>query len=254
MEDGTFILSAREQDIACVEVLEAQNLVNVTEATRESIDKLRVTSESETKSMAEANRLFDKHIGNHSIRDGMPQRRVPRGPIGQQVIPAGNTHTPLRKLAIARTLENDAKTGMCILADSDNKPGSNKPLLFGVPATLIKKTSEQLHDQLGDEVNVFFYGNNISPCVSDTAKTNVYFDKDNVAFKSYNGRQLRYNVIIIADSQLSSLHNDYTAEQLRLVRKQLRFNALIALFESWHQRQSSQPKVVATQRNCVLLS
>ncbi|KAK5684589.1 hypothetical protein LTS10_004461 [Elasticomyces elasticus] len=40
----------------------------------------------------------------------------------------------------------------------------------------------------------------------------------------------------------------------RLVRKQLIFNALIALFESWHQRQSSQLEVAATQRNCVLLS
>ncbi|KAK3627626.1 hypothetical protein LTR22_022672 [Elasticomyces elasticus] len=88
------------------------------QATRESIDKLRVTGESEAKSMAEANRLFDKHIGNHSIRDGMPQSRVPRGPIGQQVRPAGNTHTPLQKLAIARILENDADTGMSILADS----------------------------------------------------------------------------------------------------------------------------------------
>ncbi|KAK5696434.1 hypothetical protein LTR97_007735 [Elasticomyces elasticus] len=143
---------------------------------------------------------------------------------GQQVRPAGNTHTPLRKLAIARILENDADAGMSILADSvggqktqtgkramgsylamaykdarNNKPGSNKLLLFGVPATLVKNTSEELHDQLGDEVNVFVYGNNISPSVSDTVKTNVYFDKDNVAFKSYNGRHL---------------HNDYTAERL----------------------------------------
>ncbi|KAK5754397.1 hypothetical protein LTS12_015466 [Elasticomyces elasticus] len=96
----------------------------------------------------------------------------------------------------------------------NNKPGSNKPLLFGAPATLVMRPSEELHDQTGDACKMLVYGNNYSPCVSDTVYTNVYFDKDNIAFKSYNGRQLRCNVIIIADNQLSTMHNDYTSEQL----------------------------------------
>ncbi|TKA77160.1 hypothetical protein B0A55_04459 [Friedmanniomyces simplex] len=237
VETGVLDMTEREMEQARAEAFDDGTLANLGEMSRRAVDELRADSKHTLKDMRRAEEILAAHLRDpttgalHQIANRMPTHRM----MVDNAMVEGKEHLPLQKLGLAMMLEKEQTHHFGILADaigsgktqqlqaliialieSERIKGTsqNLPSLVVVPTPLVKKTLEELHDELGCDFRVLRHGKHAkSPGVDPYTVTPVSFDKHNIAWQGFVGlsglQPASHNVVVTSYCELGRLRRNF---------------------------------------------